>query len=102
MQDHDWIENVKIFRFDIEVIAAFSEEEAIEFYEKEGGFDNEDCEPGEELELDDKVYDTSDEEAPDGHCCPFCDRVYRETTFREMLRDYQKDQLPVSIATTEE
>ena len=37
---------------------------------KEGGLITRIANPGEELELDDKVYDTSDEEAPDGHCLP--------------------------------
>lgn len=97
------ISKVRIFDFGYDIIAALSEEDAVKMYQKDVGDWVEECRPERELSLDDPVI------LENADCgikstlrrCPFCGSTWRETTFRELLREMDFRDLPFYIAGRE-
>jgi hypothetical protein len=90
-----WLDRVRIFDFDNDVIAAFSEEEAIQHFKRTGGFEEEDISPEGELDLDAGIIVTDEE----GCTCPYCGGKWANTTWKQILIEgnYKEDDLPAII-----
>lgn len=94
------IAKVHIFDFDHDIIAALSEEDAVKLFQRITGWPAEKCQPERELPLDSAVIVGKTDKSIDGtiRCCPYCGAGWKETTFRELLKDMDFENLPFCVA----